>query len=255
VSYAALNTHRVVARTHIGLLYRRKQMGRPLKIKESTTVDIGFNAFASLTVPVYPDTFSGTEFLGVVGGANANVATTAYPVVKCRVRITGTSEDDGYIITQKGTTKYLVAAVSAVNDEDLVVGASYRILTVGTTDWRSVGATTATPAVGDVFTAVAVGAGTGTAQRVGVCVLANQADGVLSAGNMNITFSTGDSTAQTVSRLTNKYVYDYSTPPVRYAANFFTDEGIMVKSGTTGGANVSGQQNRLDLAIVENYTS
>jgi hypothetical protein len=231
-------------------------MGRPLKIKESTTVDIGFNAFSVLTSPVYPATFSGTEFVGVVGGANANVASATYPVIKCRVYITGAAaEDDGYIITQKGTTKYLVAAVSAVNDEDLVVGSSYRILTVGTTDWRSVGATTATPAVGDVFTATAAGAGSGTAQLVGVCVLADEADTALTEGNMNITFSTGDSTAQTVSRLTNKYVYDYSTPPVRYAANFFSDEGTLVKSGTTGGANVSGQQNLLDLAIVENYTS
>jgi hypothetical protein len=42
---------------------------------------------------------------------------------------------------------------------------------------------------------------------------------------------------------------------VRYAVNFFSDEGFEVKSGTTGAVNVSGQQNRVDLAIVENYTS
>lgn len=230
-------------------------MGRPLKIKKSTTADIGFNAFSALTNPVFPDTFSGTEYAGVVGGANTGVATADFPVVKCRVRITGTAEDDGYIITQKGTIKYLVASVSAVQDEDLVIGASFRILTVGTTAWQSVGATTATPAVGDVFTATAVGTGTGTAQRVGQCVLANEADGALTAGNMNITFSTGDSQAQTVSRLTNKFVYDFATPPVRYAANFFTDEGTLVKSGTTGSGNVGGQQNLLELAIVENHQS
>jgi hypothetical protein len=232
-------------------------MGRPLKIKESTTVDIGFNPFSALTNPVFPSdptTFDGTEYLGVVGGANANVATAAYPVIKCRAFITG-AEDDAYIITQKGATKYLVATVTAVNDEDMVVGRTYRILTVGTTNWRAVGATTATPAVGDIFTATAAGAGTGTVQLVGVCVLANQADGALSQGNMNITFSTGDSTAQTVSKLTNKFVWDYSTPPVRYAANFFSDEGYEVKSGTTGAVNASGQQNRVSLAIVENYTS
>ena len=108
-------------------------MGRPLKIKQSTTVDIGFNAIASLTNPVYPDTLSGTEFIGVVGGANAGVATATYPVVKARAFITGAvAEDDAYIITQKGSTKYLVATVTAVNDESLVVGATYRILTVGT---------------------------------------------------------------------------------------------------------------------------
>jgi hypothetical protein len=231
-------------------------MGRPLKIKKSTTSDIGFNALDSLTNPVYPTTpttFGGTEYLGVVGGANASVATAAYPVVKCRAFVV-TAEDDAYIITQKGTTKYQVATVTAVNDEDMVAGRAYRILTVGDTNWAAVGGSISA-AVGDVFTATAAGAGTGTVQNVGTCVLANQADGALTLGNMNITFSTGDSTAQTISRLTNKFALDYSTPPVRYAVNFFSDEGFEVKSGTTGAVNASGQQNRVDLAIVENYTS
>ncbi len=84
-------------------------MGRPLKIKKTTTTDIGFNAIVSLTNPVYPDTLSGTEFIGVVGGANASVATSTYPVVKARAFITGAgAEDDAYIITQKGTTKSTV---------------------------------------------------------------------------------------------------------------------------------------------------
>jgi hypothetical protein len=232
-------------------------MGRPLKIKKSTTGDIGFNALDSLTNPVYPSTpttFDGTEYLGVVGGANASVATAAYPVVKCRAFIVG-SEDDAYIITQKGSTKYQVATVTAVNDEDMVAGRAYRILTVGDTNWAAVGASVSNAAVGDVFTATAAGAGTGTVQNVGTCVLANQADGALTLGNMNITFSAGDSTAQTISRLTNRFALDYSDPPVRYAVNFFSDEGVEVKSGTTGAVNASGQQNRVSLAIVENYTS
>ena len=234
-------------------------MGRPLKIKKSTTSDIGFNPFSALTNPVYPSdptVFDGTEYLGVVGGANASVATAAYPVVKCRAFITGTgAEADAYIITQKGTTKYQVATVTSVNDEDMVVGQAYRILSVGTTNWAACGASNSNAAVGDVFTATAVGAGTGTVQNVGTCVLANQADTALTAGNMNITFSNGDSTAQLISKLTNKFALDYSTPPVRYLTNFFSDEGYEVKSGTTGAANVSGQQNRVSLAIVENFTS
>jgi hypothetical protein len=232
-------------------------MGRPLKIKKSTTSDIGFNPFSALTNPVYPSdptTFDGTEYIGVVGGANASVASAAFPVVKCRARIVGT-EDDAYIITQKGTTKYQVATVTAVNDEDMVVGRAYRILSVGTTDWAACGASDSNAAVGDVFTATAAGSGTGTVQNVGTCVLANQADGTLSLGNMNITFSTGDSTAQLISKLTNKFALDYSVPPVRYLTNFFSDEGFEIKSGTTGAANVTGQQNRVSLAIVENFTS
>jgi hypothetical protein len=231
-------------------------MGRPLKIKKSTTSDIGFNAIDTLTNPVYPSdptTFGGTEYLGVVGGANASVATAAYPVVKCRAFIV-TAEDDAYIITQKGSTKYQVATVTAVNDEDMVAGRAYRILSVGDTNWAAVGGSSSAN-VGDVFTATAAGAGTGTVQNVGTCVLADQADGALTLGNMNITFSTGDSTAQTISRLTNRFALDYSTPPVRYAVNFFSDEGFEVKSGTTGAVNASGQQNRVDLAIVENFTS
>jgi len=233
-------------------------MGRPLKIKKTTTTDIGFNPFASLTNPVFPTdptTFDVTEFLGVVGGANASVATTAFPVVKCRAFITGAgAEDDAYIITQKGTIKYQVATVSAVNDEDLVVGSAYRILSVGTTDWAACGASTSNAAVGDVFTAVAVGAGTGTAQQVGTCVLANEADTALTEGNMNITLSTGDSTAQTISRLTNRFALDFSTPKVRYVVNFFSDEGTEIKSGAEADtfANTTGN---LDLAIVENFTS
>ena len=231
-------------------------MGRPLKIKKTTTTDIGFNAIVSLTNPVYPDTLSGTEFIGVVGGANASVATSTYPVVKARAFITGAgAEDDAYIITQKGTIKYQVATVTAVNDEDMVVGQAYRILSVGTTDWAACGASDSNAAVGDVFTATAVGAGTGTVQNVGTCVLANQADTALTAGNMNITFSNGDSTAQLISKLTNKFALDYSVPPVRYLTNFFSDEGFEIKSGTTGAANVTGQQNQVSLAIVENFTS
>lgn len=231
-------------------------MGRPLKIKKSTTSDIGFNPFSALTNPVFPTdptTFDGTEYLGVVGGANAGVATTAFPVVKCRARIVG-AEDDAYIITQKGTIKYQVATVTAVADENIVAGRAYRILTVGTTNWATIGASS-TAAVGDVFTATGAGSGTGTVQDVGICVLANQLDGTLTLGNMNITFSEGDSTAQTISRLTNKFALDYSVPPVRYLTNFFSDEGFQIKSGTTGAANVSGQQNRVGLAIVENFTA
>jgi hypothetical protein len=233
-------------------------MGRPLKIKKTTTTDIGFNPFASLTNPIYPTnptTFDGTEFLGVVGGANASVATADFPVVKCRAFITGAAaEDDAYIITQKGTIKYQVATVSAVNDEDLVIGSAYRILSVGTTDWVACGASTSNAAVGDVFTAVAVGAGTGTAQEVGTCVLANEADTALTEGNMNITLSTGDSTAQLISRLTNRYALDFSTPKVRYLVNFFSDEGTEIKSGAEADTFANSTGN-LDLAIVENFTS
>jgi hypothetical protein len=45
------------------------------------------------------------------------------------------------------------------------------------------------------------------------------------------------------------------TNDVRFSANFFTDEGTVIKSGTTATNNVSGQQNLLDVVIVDNVTS
>jgi len=228
-------------------------MGRPLKIKKTTTKDIGFNPFSQLTNPVFPATMATSDFFGVVGGANAeaggSIATAGNPVVKCRVFIAGAAaEDDGYIITQKGTIRYQVAAVTPVADESLVVGLAYRILTVGTTNWTACGASKTNPEAGDIFTATAVGAGTGTAQLVGICTLANEVDSTLTEGNMNISLSVGgDSTQILISRLTNRFALDYATPPVRYATNFFTDEGTSIKSGTVAQA--------LDLGQVEKYTS
>jgi len=100
-----------------------------------------------------------------------------------------------------------------------------------------------------------------------VCVLDD--DTTPAVGLMAITFTTGDSTATTISKLTNKFLLDwtggstYAATSViadkRYATNFFTDEGTVIKSGTTASANTgtvtSGQQNLLDLAIVDNVTS
>jgi hypothetical protein len=45
------------------------------------------------------------------------------------------------------------------------------------------------------------------------------------------------------------------TNDVRLVANFFTDEGTVIKSGTTAAQNVTGQQNLLNLAIVDNVQS
>jgi len=95
------------------------------------------------------------------------------------------------------------------------------------------------------------------------------------AGNMSISFFSGaDSTEQAISKLTNKFLLDFTggetggnantgdvwnpaqvIQNVRFDTNFFSDEGYEIKSGTSGAANSSGQQNRLSLAIVENYTS
>lgn len=70
-------------------------MGRPLKIKESATRDIGF------------DNPTGGSYYGVVGG-NTALSSSANPTVKVRVKVGANAEADGYIIRQKGASKYLV---------------------------------------------------------------------------------------------------------------------------------------------------
>jgi hypothetical protein len=156
-------------------------MGRPLKIKESLTIDIGFNAFSVLTNPVPPTGFTATDFTGVVGGANS-VANVAYPVVSCSANINGGGNVTAFIIRQKGATKYLVADTANVLSNS-------------------------------------------------VCILTDTDAANLTANTMNITFSYDGNIANTVnvSKLTNKYVWDYSD--TRYAANFFETGNTISKSG------------------------
>ena len=260
-------------------------MGRPLKINKAATsggaggIDIGFNALASLIAPVPPsavsDWTSGTDYLGVVGGSNT-VDTASYPTVQCRVFITGFAEEDGYIIRQKGSRKYLVGGTTARTA--LVSGYAYRITVVGNTDWASYGAS-GNPQVGDVFTATAALANTGTGRvnAVGQCVLTS--DLSPTAGNMSISYFSNDSTETAISKLTNKFLQNFAggetggnadtgdvwaasqvVNNVEFAANFFSDEGTTAKSGAevdTWGTNGSEQlaTGALDLAIVQNYNS
>ena len=258
-------------------------MGRPLKIQKIIStgnpgVDNGFNAFNTLINPVPPTGAINTDqFVGVVGGSNT-VDTATYPTVKCRVYIAGLAEEDGYIIRQKGAHKYLVGGTTSRTA--LVSGVAYTITTVGNTDWASYGVY-GTAAVGTIFTATAALANTGTGRvnAVGQCILSSEADSSLSEGNMNITYTLGDSTATNISKLTNKFLQNFAggatgggantgdvwaatdtVDNVEFVANFFTDEGTMLKSGAeadTWGVNGSEQNagGTLDVAIVENYNS
>ena len=256
-------------------------MGRPLKIQKLSTgsgnggasvgIDLGFPDFGSLTNPVKNSVgnMTNAQYLGVVGGAApTDTPSTTNPRVDVIVNIqlasgSANGVHQGYIIRQKGSRKYLVGDVTSVADEDLVVGNAYIITSVGTTDWVACGAP-ANYGVGTIFTCTAdAGAGSGTANLVGVCVLDN--DVTPAVGLMAITYTNNDSTATPISKLTNKFLLDFAggsgftqaevTNDVRFSANFFTDEGTVIKSGTTGANNSSGQQNLLDVVIVDNVTS
>ena len=245
-------------------------MGRPLKIQKSSTgsgnggaavgVDLGYPNFNSLTNPVFNSpvqTLNGTQYLGVVGGAGpTDTPSATNPRVDVTVNITGSAGvAQGYIIRQKGAHKYLVGDVTTINDEDLVVGLAYMILTVGDTDWVSCGAPT-NYGVGTIFTCTnSIGAGSGTANLVGVCVLQDSA--TPAAGFMSISYIDDTSSEVFISKLTNKFLLgweggsDYAATSVvadtRQVANFFTDEGTVIKSGTA--------QTTINVALVQNITS
>ena len=257
-------------------------MGRPLKIQKISTgsgnggasvgVDLGFPNFGSLTNPVKNSVgnMTNAQYLGVVGGAApTDTPSATNPRVDVIVNIanpsgTGLGVAQGYVIRQKGSHKYLVGDVTGVNDGSFLVGQAYQISTVGTTtDWTAAGAPF-NYGLGTIFTATSVGgAGDGAAYSVGVCVLDN--DTTPAVGLMAITYTNNDSTATPISKLTNKFLLDWAggstyaatevVNDVRFVANFFTDEGTVIKSGTTAVANVSGQQNLLDVVIVDNVTS
>ena len=197
-------------------------MGRPLKIKKSTTIDIGFNNFGNLTASSVGSTsFTSSQFVGVVGGANASIATSAYPVVACNANINGLGNTAAYIIRQKGATKFLVAADIATDAANIVANRSYVI---------------------------------------GQCVLANQSNAaLLTANTMSITFSYDGNVSNTTpaAKLENRFVYSYNsanTANVQYSSNFFTTGNTMPQSGAEANTFTNGTGNIL-TGLVSNYNS
>jgi hypothetical protein len=223
-------------------------------------VDIGFNPFNLLDSPTQavPTGMTDAQYLGVVGGGfNGGVASTANPTVACTAYIPGAAaEDTAYIVTQKGATRYLVAGATSYAASTMVIGQTYIIANLGDTNWLQLGAAV-NARVGDVFSATAVGAGTGKVSFAGTCQLADVASGSLASGQMQITV-TENSVTFRASRLTNKYVWDYTTPqPVRYAAVFFAGGAAAVTTAKSGAeadtfANGTGL---MELGQVTNYTN
>ena len=247
---------------------------------QTILTDAGFPNFGSLTSPATPynsaNTFNSDQFVGVVGGSpTTSTPSATFPEVLAAVNIlladgTDTTAGAGRLIRQKGAHKFLVAyTASATADESLIIGQAYQISTLGTTDWQACGAGS-DATVGDVFTAVAVGSGTGEAYPVGQCVLSNAA--APTAGNMSIEYSVGDSAAVYASYITNKWIRDWNgmtygtysnnnsgeniySSENFYVTNFFTDEGTVTWSGAEIINGVEAQNGSLQLAQVVNVTS
>jgi hypothetical protein len=179
-------------------------MGRPLKIKDTLTKDIGFNAYNVLTSSVPPGSFTATNFTGVVGGANT-IANVAYPVLAVNANINGAGSVTAFIVRQKGSIQYLVASVA-------------------------------------------------NTQVQGICTLANTANAaLLAADTMSITFNAGAGNV-VASKLTNKFIWDYSTPPTRFAVNFFQTGNTTAKSGAQISTWTNGT-GLLTLGNAQEYTS
>jgi hypothetical protein len=128
----------------------------------------------------------------------------------------------------------LVSGENSVNAGSFTVGYSYQILSLGNTDFTAIGAGP-NPTVGAVFTATGVGSGSGTASDAGQCLLV--ANATINSGQMNMVFNSGAANIY-ASRLTNKYIWDGSTPPNRYAVNFFAPDAVvaMANVNITGNA-------------------
>jgi len=273
-----------------GIFYDNTSQGTTAK---SVLVDIAYPPFAAPTsmdtatvvVPQPPTT--PMPFTGVVGGAPVlSAPSTSYPVVSCQVNIalpsgTGAGVATGRIIRQKGAHKFLVVDGRTVNDEDMVAGAAYMILSLGGTNWQQMGAPAGAVA-GTIFTCTATvaSASTGTALLVGTCVLTDS--NTPTVGNMSIAMAVGgDSTEVYISKLTNKFAQDFNggaaggsantgdvwsasqvVNDIEYAANFFSDTSTFAKSGaevdtwtTANGSDQPGQNGTLQLGQIEKITS
>jgi hypothetical protein len=225
-------------------------MGRPLKIKISDTQDAGFNN---------PDgtptaTPANELFYGVVGG---NISTSDYdfPVTTTRVRPAGgsiTAEGDGFIVRQKGASKYLVSRLdaSAIDPEDAVVGSIVRIVSVGDTDWNAMGMPgDGFVSNGAIFTVEAASAAgsSGTVAECGTCTLADVNDASLAVGDMTVSYTDVGSSAVRLKRFSNKHGITFADVPV--LLNFFN---ILDDTVKIGGSGSSASPATRDLVQIEN---
>jgi hypothetical protein len=246
----------------------------------AVNVDVGYPAFGTLTDPVYNSagTLTSTQYLGVVGGFQEGQGSATNPYIECTVNIAlnsggSTGSGSGRILRQKGAHKFLVAAATDIQDEDIIAGNTYMINTPSNTNWTQFGAGP-NAAQGDIFTAKISGSAAvvdnGTVWAVGQCVLANT--GSPAAGYMSIAYSVGDSSAVYASYITNKWVRDWTGMTYQnysnsnagvnvqsgenfYPTNFFTDEGTVTWSGAEIINGSNAQNGSLQLAQVANLTS
>jgi hypothetical protein len=183
------------------------------------------------------------KHIGGVGGAY----TDPLRQIKAHAKVDSYPVGPAEIIRQKGAHKFLVAALgTTIQDENIVLGNEYRISFLGTTNWQALGAGPGAT-VGDVFTAIKSGAGlttTGQVNPVATCTLVNTGSPSHNEMYIGVNTSSGYFYA---SRITNKWVYDFTTPiakKYRYWLNGATtdnDYATDAAAGVVGFVSVDGQ--------------
>lgn len=131
---------------------------------------------------------------------------------------------DGYILRQKGKSKYLVALANTIEDEGIAQGGTYFISSASDTDWAALGAGT-TAGYGQVFTATASGAGLSTNGQVAPAAVCQMvANNGPAPGEFYVeVYNDGDT--YYASTLTNHWVESSENTETKYVATIFNDSG------------------------------
>lgn len=131
---------------------------------------------------------------------------------------------NGYILRQKGKSKYLVALANTIEDEGITQGGTYFISSASNTDWAALGAGT-TAGYGQVFTATASGVGLTTNGQVAPAAVCQMvANGNPDPGEFYVeVYNDGDT--YYASTLTNHWVESSEDDTTKYVASIFNDSG------------------------------
>ena len=197
---------------------------------------------------------AGELFYGVVGG-NISTSDYTFPVTTTRIRPAGgsiTAEGDGFIVRQKGASKYLVSRLdaSAIDPVNAVVGSIVRIVSVGDTDWNAMGMPgNGFVSNGAIFTVEAASAAgsSGTIAECGTCTLADVNDASLAAGDMTVSYTDVGSSAVRLKRFSNRHGIPFSGDAV--LLNFFN---ILDDTVVIGGSGSAASPSTRDLVQIEN---
>lgn len=149
----------------------------------------------------------------------------------------------GYILRQKGKRKYLVADATAIQDENIVAGQSYRITTTAATDWSQFGAGP-DAGVGKIFTATINGSAAslddGVVNLVGVCKTANLANTALTVNTVNLQATKDPSGTVYLDSLTSKHAIDFTAASGtndNAGTHYYASVNGAVAADTTAGIN------------------